>query len=61
MNSFILAQLVLLLIVAFVAGCAGFILGSVCATSSHADRRDPLLLREFEHECDAHCYSRIGD
>lgn len=61
MNSFMLAQLVLLLIVAFVSCCLGFILGSLCATSARADRGDPLLQREFEHECDAHCYPRIGD
>ena len=61
MDSFLWSQLVLLLIVAFVAGCAGFIAGSLCTTAAHADRRDPLLPREFEHECDAHCYPRIGD
>jgi hypothetical protein len=61
MDNFMLSQLVLLRIVAFVAGCFGFILGSLCATSAHADRSDPFLQREFEHECDAHCYPRIGD
>ncbi|MFM0306240.1 hypothetical protein P0D71_00400 [Paraburkholderia sp. RL17-383-BIF-A] len=61
MNSFMLAQLVLLLIVAFVSCCLGFILGSLLATGAQADRGDPLLNHEFEHESDAHCYPRIGD
>lgn len=60
MNSFILAPLVLLSIVGFVAGCFGFILGSLCAPSACADRRDARMEREFEHECDAH-YPRAGD
>jgi hypothetical protein len=60
MDNFILSKLVLLLIVEFVAGCFGFILVSLCATSAHADRCDPFLPRDFEHECDAH-YPRSWD
>jgi hypothetical protein len=61
MDSFLWSHLVLLLIVVFVAGYAGFILGSICATGARADRVDPFMPREFEHECDARCYPRIGD
>jgi hypothetical protein len=60
MDSFMISQLVLLLIVAAAAGCFGFILGSLCATSARADRGDPFLTREFEHESDAP-YPRLWD
>lgn len=60
MTPYFWSQLVLLLIVAASCGAFGFILGSLCATSAIADAGDPLLPREFEHECDAP-YPRIGD
>jgi hypothetical protein len=60
MNNFMISQLVLLLIVAFVCGCFGFILGSFCATSANADRNDPFGARDFEHESDAP-YPRLWD
>ncbi|MGF6549347.1 hypothetical protein QFZ96_004418 [Paraburkholderia youngii] len=63
MTSFFWSELVLLLIVAFVCGCFGFILGSFLSTSAPSDRDDPFLTplpRQYAHECDAH-YPCIGD
>lgn len=54
MDSQFWSQLVVLLIVAFAAGCIGFILGSFMSTAAYADRHDPFVQPEFEHECDAH-------
>jgi hypothetical protein len=59
MDSFIASTLVLLLIAIFVAGCLGFVLGSLWGSKPRAESvRFPR--REFEHECDAH-YPRFGD
>ncbi|NPT38546.1 hypothetical protein [Paraburkholderia xenovorans] len=55
MNTFPVI-LVFLFMAMAVGMFAGFILGSLCATATHADAADPFL----EHECDAH-YPRIGD
>jgi hypothetical protein len=60
MDSQFWSQLVVLLIAVLVAGCFGFILGSLYAPRATADQVGPLPQREFEHECDAH-YPRFGD
>lgn len=43
----------------------GVIAGGMARSAKQSEKsaqfRVPAAHREFEHECDAHCYPRIGD
>lgn len=49
----------------WIGACFGVIVGGINRGAKQSEQHKPfhvpLAHREFEHECDAHCYPRIGD